>query len=183
MADSDVKALNATMKKAASALLEGGVPFAVAGGLAVWIRGGPETTHDVDFLIKPEDKDSVLEFMQHAGMRVEKSDDDWLYKAFDGELMIDFIFRVPDHKAEEFIDRADTMSVDGLMLPVLSVADFFIMKLCAMREDYADYSGLFDIARQVDSPIDWQQVRAWTEGNPFAEAYFHMCSRLGIATD
>ena len=39
-----------TLKRSAAALRDAEIPFALAGGLAVWARGGPESDHDLDFL-------------------------------------------------------------------------------------------------------------------------------------
>jgi hypothetical protein len=48
-------ALVDTMKRAGAALRDAGIPHALGGGLACWARGGPQTEHDVDFLVKPAD--------------------------------------------------------------------------------------------------------------------------------
>ncbi|MEA3217508.1 MAG: hypothetical protein QOJ19_3664, partial [Acidimicrobiia bacterium] len=39
-----------SLKVVAAALREAGVPFALAGGLAAWARGGPPTEKDIDLL-------------------------------------------------------------------------------------------------------------------------------------
>ena len=40
------------MKRAAAVLRDHGIPFALAGGLAIYAHGGPESGHDVDFLLR-----------------------------------------------------------------------------------------------------------------------------------
>ena len=45
---SDADRLRGALKKSASALKADGVPFALAGGYALWVHGAPERTHDVD---------------------------------------------------------------------------------------------------------------------------------------
>ena len=60
--------MEASLKKAAAALREAGIPFLLGGSLASWARGGPETTHDLDFMIKPEDAERALEVLCDAGM-------------------------------------------------------------------------------------------------------------------
>src|SRR6266566_6235528 len=49
--DPDFRGLLEAMKKAGGVLNDAGVPWVLGGGLACWARGGPETEHDVDFLI------------------------------------------------------------------------------------------------------------------------------------
>ena len=46
--------IEATLKKAAAALREADVPFLLGGSLASWARGGPESRHDLDLMIKEE---------------------------------------------------------------------------------------------------------------------------------
>ncbi|MFL5965580.1 MAG: hypothetical protein ACJ747_03420, partial [Gaiellaceae bacterium] len=53
--DESFERLLAGMKKAGGALNGADIPWALGGGLAAWARGGPETEHDVDLLVKPED--------------------------------------------------------------------------------------------------------------------------------
>ena len=50
----------------AAALREAGVPFLLGGSLASWARGGPETRHDLDLMIKPEDAERALEALGDA---------------------------------------------------------------------------------------------------------------------
>jgi hypothetical protein len=57
------------MKRAAAALRDHDIPFVLAGSLAVYARGGPETDHDVDFVLAPRDADRALEVLSTAGFR------------------------------------------------------------------------------------------------------------------
>ena len=47
--------LEETLKKAAAALRDADIAFLLGGSLASWARGGPETRHDLDLMIRPED--------------------------------------------------------------------------------------------------------------------------------
>ena len=46
--------LRDALKRAASALKAQGPEFALAGSYAIWVHGGPEPVHDVDFVVDPE---------------------------------------------------------------------------------------------------------------------------------
>ncbi|HYP48831.1 MAG TPA: hypothetical protein VEQ61_09370, partial [Thermoleophilaceae bacterium] len=85
-------AMEASLKKAVAALRESGLPFLLAGSLAVWARGGPETRHDLDFVVKAEDARAALGALEAAGMRPEIPPEEWLFKAWDGEVLVDLIF-------------------------------------------------------------------------------------------
>ena len=67
-------------------------PVALTGGVAIWAYGGPETEHDLDFFVKPEDAERALQALVEQGFRPEKPPEGWLYKAWDGDVLVDLIF-------------------------------------------------------------------------------------------
>src|SRR5437764_6100781 len=84
--------LIATLKLSVATLREHGIPFALGGGLAAWARGGPVTENDLDLMLKPQDADLALKALASAGMRPERPPEEWLVKAWHGEVLIDLIF-------------------------------------------------------------------------------------------
>ena len=58
-----------SMKRAAAALRDAGIPYLLGGGLAAWARGGPPTEHDVDFFVRRGDVDEARAALVEAGMR------------------------------------------------------------------------------------------------------------------
>src|SRR5919202_6640189 len=98
MASDDEQAfsdIEQALKKSAAALREAGVPFLLGGSLASWARGGPETRHDLDLMIKPEDVEAASQALQGAGLRPEDPPEEWLVKARGGDVLGDLIF--PPH--------------------------------------------------------------------------------------
>ncbi|NUT92789.1 MAG: hypothetical protein HOY78_12280, partial [Saccharothrix sp.] len=73
-----------TLTKVAKALREQEIPFALAGGCAVYARGGPATEHDVDILVREEDAKPAVSALVAAGMRAADAPEDWLLKVYDG---------------------------------------------------------------------------------------------------
>src|SRR6478672_3721406 len=91
--DQQFRQILEAMKIGAAALRDNDVPFALAGGLAVYARGGPPTEHDVDFILRAEDTDRALDALQKVGFRGERPPEGWLFKVFDEHgAMIDLIF-------------------------------------------------------------------------------------------
>jgi hypothetical protein len=174
--------LTPSMKKAAAALREGEVSFALGGSLAVWARGGPEVSHDIDFIVRRSDAERALALLADGGFRTEKPPENWLYKAYDGDCLIDLIFEAPIGETSVFIGNADPKVVMGVEMPVMQIDDVLIMKLGAMTELYMDYSSLLQIARSTREQITWEHVRSQTKGSPFAEAFFVLCESLGISS-
>ena len=50
-----------TLKRVASVLKSADIPFALGGSFAVYARGGYSSDHDVDFLIREQDKERALQ--------------------------------------------------------------------------------------------------------------------------
>jgi predicted nucleotidyltransferase len=171
-----------TLKRAAAALREAGVPFALGGGIAIWARGGPETEHDLDFFLKPEDAERALEALAQAGFRSEKPPEGWLYKAWDGDVMVDLIFEPSGVTIDDgFIEGAPETEVHAVQMRVLRPEDVLVTKLLAMREHEVDYESVLEIARAVREQIDWDEVRKRTNGSPYAKAFFTLVDELEVS--
>jgi hypothetical protein len=177
-----MQAIAETMKSAAAAFREAEIPFMLAGSLASWARGGPETSHDLDFVIRPADAERALETLEQAGMRSEKPPENWLHKAWDGDVLIDLIFDPSGLAADDSLfERAEMLSVMSVDVPVMALEDVIVTKLNALDEHSLDgYEGLLDMARALREQIEWERVRERTRGLPFADAYFVMLDGLGI---
>ena len=177
----EATAIEATLKKTVAALREAQIPFLLGGSLAVWARGGPESHHDLDFVIKPEDADHALAVLEEAGMRPEKPPEEWLHKAWDGDILVDLIFAPRGlDVTDELIDRGDLLHVIGITIPVMAIEDVLATKLMALHEHELDYTAVLRIARSVREQIDWPSLRKRTRGSPYALAFFVMCEELGI---
>jgi len=174
------------MRRAAAVLRDNNVPFALAGGLAVYARGGPATEHDVDFIIRADDAEHALALLAGAGFRTERPPEGWLYKAFDDESgsMIDLIFS-PNRRPElvpELLDRAEEIEVYAITLKVMTVTDVLAAKLLTLKEHEVDYEDVLEIARNCREQVDWDLLRERTESSPFAKAFFTLVEELGLAT-
>jgi predicted nucleotidyltransferase len=173
--------LEDTLKKSAAALREADVPFLLGGSLASWARGGPETRHDLDLMIKPGDVDRALEALERAGMRPERPPEEWLVKAWDGNVLVDLIFSPKDMPiTDEVIARGEVMSVLSMEVRVMSLEDVLVTKLNAITEHHLRYEGLLQISRALRERVDWDAVRRRTAGSPFARAFFVLLEGLEI---
>jgi hypothetical protein len=173
--------LEATLKKAAAALNGAGIPFLLGGSLASWARGGPETRHDLDLMLKREDAERALEALEAAGMRRDDPPEEWLVKAWDGDVLVDLIFWPKGLPIDdEVIARGEEMSVLSMEMRVMAIEDVLVTKLMAITEHHLRYEGLLAIARALREQIDWAQVRAATASSPFARAFFVLLEGLEI---
>ena len=173
----------ATMKKGAAALREAGVPFLLGGGLACWARGGPETEHDLDLMVRREDAERTLAALVGAGMRPERPPEDWLLKAHDGEVLVDVIYRPASGAVDDrMFERAEEMEVAAMTVRVMALEDVLATKLLALDDHDLDYESLVEIARSLREQIDWDDVRERTADSPYAAAFFTLVEGLGIVS-
>ena len=179
--ETDLDQLIDAMKKAAAALQDAGIPFLLAGGLAAWARGGPESEHDVDFLIKPDDAERALQTLADAGMKTEKPPEGWLYKAYSGDAMIDLIFDPSGGPVtDDVLARGDEFEVMAMPVRVASLEDVMVTKLLAVTEQEPEYGSVLEVARALREQIDWDDVRRRTKDSPFALAFFTLVEELGV---
>jgi predicted nucleotidyltransferase len=171
-----------TLKKAVAALRDSNVPYLLGGGLAIWARGGPQSDHDLDFMVREEDADRALQALIDAGMKPEKPPEGWLYKAYDdNDVMVDVIFRPTENPVtDEMLARGEELEVMAIEVNVMAAEDVFVSKLLALREHELDYRSLIEMTRAIREQIDWDDVRERTEGSPFARAFFTLAEGLEL---
>jgi hypothetical protein len=173
--------IEATLKRTVAALRETNIPFLLGGSLASWARGGPESRHDLDFMIKEEDVERALEALEGVGMRRDLPPEEWLVKAWDGDVLVDLIFSPKGMPiTDEVIARGEDLSVLSMGMRVMALEDVLTTKLMALTEHHLRYETLIRMARALREQIDWADVRERTESSPFAKAYFVMLEGLGI---
>jgi hypothetical protein len=173
--------LRAALKRVATTLKGAGVSFALAGGYASWARGGPEPVHDADFVLVEEDVPRALQALADAGLRVEHPPEDWLEKVYDGDALVDLIFRPADRPVtREQLELADELRVDSVLMPVQPATDILASKVLALSEHFCDMGRIFPHARALREQIDWPALRRDVEHWPFARAFLDLCDDLDI---
>jgi hypothetical protein len=174
--------LRAALKRSVSALKADRVPFALAGGYALWVRGAPEPAHDVDLVVAEPDVDAAVDSLTAAGFQIERPPEDWLFKAYLDGALVDMLHRIQGVPVdEELISRAEEFEVLGVRLPVLPATEIITSKLQSLSEHYCDFPALLPVVRAVREQLDWDRIAAATADRPFAEAFLVLVERLGIA--
>ena len=173
-----------TLKRTASALKAAELDFLLAGGIACWARGGPASAHDLDYMVRPRDAERALETLVEAGLRAERPPEEWLYKAWDGNVLVDLIFEpIAMTVDNELFERSSNLDVLGVSIAVMQVEDVLVAKLLAMHEHYLDFEPLIDIARSLREQIDWRSLRERTSESPYARAFLVIAAGLGISDE
>jgi hypothetical protein len=169
------------MKRVARVLSDTGVPFALAGGMAVYARGGHVSDHDVDFLIRERDVEGALTALDRAGLRTERPPEDWLVKAYDGEILVDLIFRPVDRPVtDETLADTTVLPIGAIAVPVLSATELMVHRVLTFTEHHCCFGASLGLARSIREQIDWDRVRAESKDSPFAQAFLFLLEQLDL---
>ena len=170
-----------TLKRSIRALDEADIPFMLGGGLAAWAHGGPAGTYDVDLMVRPGDAPRALEALEATGMRPEDPPEQWLLKAFDGDVLVDVIYEPSGLPiTDEVFDRSQRLSVCSMRTRVMALEDVFATKLFSMNDNSLDYGPLIKMARAVREQVNWEDVRRRTEESPYARGFFSLAGELDL---
>jgi hypothetical protein len=176
--------LRDALKRAASALRAQGPDFALGGSYALWVFGGPEPVHDVDFVVAEPDTEKAAATLEEAGFTLERTPEDWLFKACVGDdFVIDVLHRlngVPVDK--ESILSAEEYDVLAVRMRVLPPTEVMREKLNSLNEHHCDFAALLPAVRAVREQLDWETIRKDTADNPFAAAFLVLADRLELTT-
>ena len=173
--------LRHALKLVGVSLKEAGVPFALAGGYALWARGAPEPHHDVDFVVAESDREQVSELLTDRGLRVVQPPEDWLFKAYVDDAMVDLLFRLSGEPVTHaLLAETEEIEVESVLLPVLGATRLLQAKLGALDERACDLAKVIPAARAVREQVDWARVADATADNPFAAVSLDLLVRLGV---
>jgi hypothetical protein len=177
----DGSELREALKAAGVALKRADVPFALCGGFAAWVRGAPEPSHDVDFVVPPDHAGAARDALAAAGFDVVQPPENWLFKAFRGDAMVDVILRLSGQDVgAHVLAGADELDVLSVRLPVLPATELLVSRLTPLSEHYCDLAPQVEVARALREQVDWDEVARRTAANPFARAFLFLLGELGV---
>lgn len=173
--------LREAMRYAASALTAHDVPFALGGSYALWVHGAAEPHNDVDLIIAEDAVEDAAAVLAEAGFEIERTPENWLFKARMGDATVDVLHRVNGRVVDrDRVARAEWTDVLGVRMPVAAAQDVVIMKLLSLAEHYCDFGALLAPIRAVREQVDWTEVAEATADNDYAAAFLFLLRRLGV---
>jgi hypothetical protein len=176
--------LRDALKRAASALNAQGPDFALGGSYALWVFGGPEPVHDVDFVVAEPDTEKAAATLEAAGFTIERTPEDWLFKACVGDdFVIDVLHRLNGVAVDAgAILAAEEYDVLAIRMRVLAPTHVLTEKLNSLNEHNCDFTALLPGVRAVREQVDWERVKADTADNDYAAAFLLLADRLGLTS-
>lgn len=141
------------------ALEESKIPFVVIGGVAASGLGRPRSTHDIDIFVRPEDAESTVQALDKKGFRTEKTDIEWLFKAFMDDILVDIVFRSKGdiYFDEEMQAHQKLVEFHGRKIPLVSPEDLIIIK-CAVHYEGGPHHWHDALAILSHATIDWNYL-------------------------
>jgi hypothetical protein len=114
-------------------------------------------------------------------MRRHEAPENWLAKVYDGDQLIDLIYRPSGRPVDDgLLDRAERLSVAAVLMPVLPATDLVVMRLLAFTETSCDFGGFLHVCRALREQVDWPHVAKETAQSPYAYAFLVLLDRLGV---
>ncbi|MFF9912702.1 nucleotidyltransferase family protein [Streptomyces sp. NPDC013457] len=180
-ADHTQAILEAT-KRVGSLLKASGHPFALVGSVAVYAHGIPLTLqHDTDFAVRREDAEDVVKALEDHEVEIVRPPEDWLVKARTRGEEIDLIFALANRPVTtELLERAESLPVDSVHMPVLAPTDLLSSRLAALSEHHCDFGALLPVARGLRERVDWARLREEHGEEPMPAAFLYLLERLGV---
>jgi hypothetical protein len=170
------------LRVAVPALRRADVPFLLGGSMAAWAYGGPEPVKDLDLMVRERDAERALAALEAAGMRPERPPEEWLVKAWHGDVLVDLIHAPRGLPIDdEVLARGRERDLLALRVPVMALDDVLATKLLALDEHQLDLADLLQIARAVREQVDWDALRERVGDWPYAAAFLTLAERLGVA--
>ncbi|MFL6089682.1 MAG: nucleotidyltransferase family protein [Aeromicrobium sp.] len=169
------------LKSVATSLKREEIPFALAGGYAVWARGGPESDHDVDFVVQPEAAEAARKVLLRDGHEPVVSNEDWLDKVSQDGIVVDIIHRLPIGDVDEALfGRCDLLAVDSVRMLVMPPTDLLLCRLLALGENSCNFAPLLGWSRSLREQIDWPEIERRAGDSPFARSFLDLLVALGV---
>ncbi len=148
-----------------------GLPFMLGGGFALAsFTGRWRDTKDIDFYIKPEDRDIVVTALTRAGFvdyycRLPY-DRKWIYRSVRADVIVDIIWSMANQRAQVddvWFQRAGQLSLRSRPLLVVPAEEFMWCKLYIMQRDHCDWTDIFNLLYAHGPQIDWEHL-TWRLG-------------------
>jgi hypothetical protein len=177
----DEQQLLRTVTRVVNTLRANDIPFALAGGCAVYAHGGPASDHDVDVFVTRADAVAAQDVLIKEGMLPVDPPEDWLLKVYDDDVLVDIIFR-PNQCEVTYEQLADAVElrVGPAVAPVLPPTAVIVDKLLVLEAHRCDFTPLLPIVRALREQVDWPAVARETVASPYARTFLRLVADLNV---
>jgi hypothetical protein len=145
---------------------EAGVPFAFGGAFATAVYTGElRNTKDFDFYITPQDREVMQDVVTRAGLldHFERLsyDRSWIYRASDGDVIVDSIWDMANHRAQvdmDWLTRGPLVELQGEEIRAIPAEELIWSKLYVLQRDRCDWGDVLNLIDARAASIDWEHL-------------------------
>jgi hypothetical protein len=147
----------------ASALEAAGVPFLLAGAMALASYTGHwRNTKDVDVVVRPRDHEAAIAALKRAGFEDyfprQAYDRSWIFRGFKSGVLFDIIWELPNHRVQiddEWFERARALWLRGKPFLAAPAEEIVRVKLYVMQRERCDWVDVLNVLAGAVEDIDW----------------------------
>jgi hypothetical protein len=170
-------------RSAIRALRNEGIEFLVGGGFArAGFTGRWRDTKDIDFYIRPQDRQAAERALKKAGFAdyYEKLPYDraWIYRSNKENVIVDVIWAMANQRAvvdEAWFQHAPQMTIRGERLFLTPPEELLWCKLYIIQRDRCDWTDVFNLVHEHGPQIDWARlIRRIEDDVPLLEAMLNV---------
>jgi len=152
--------------KAIDAVRSAQVPFMLGGGFALAaFTGRWRDTKDIDFYIKPQDRELVIQALSLAGFKDYFSerpyDRRWIYRSCQSGVIVDIIWAMANQRAQvddQWFERSGSLEFCGQKLRIVPPEELMWCKLYILQRDHCDWTDVFNLLYAVGPQLDWRHL-------------------------
>jgi hypothetical protein len=122
---------------------------------------------DMDLYVLPEQRAEWIGLMNQLALEDYYAqapyDRTWIYRAYQGEALVDVIWEMANHLAEvdeEWLTRGATVELEGLRLCLLPPEELIWTKLHVLQKDRCDWPDVLNLLYATSAQMDWGQLLA-----------------------
>ena len=153
-------------QSAIQAIKDAGVEFLLGGGFAMATFSGRwRDTKDIDFYIRPTDRDKVVAALTKAGFvdYYERLpyDRKWIYRSTKGDFIVDIIWAMANQRTqvdEVWFQRAGKVRIRNETLRVVPIEEFIWCKFYILQRDHCDWTDIFNVLYRSAWRVDWEHL-------------------------
>ena len=143
-----------------------GVDFMLGGafGLAGY-TGRWRNTKDLDFFIRPQDRDKAVDALLKAGFSDYYDqlpyDRGWIFRAVKNGAILDLIWQTPNRRSvvdDLWFEKAVAISMRGHELKLIPAEELLWIKLYIVQKDRCDWPDLVNLLTAVSPHLDWPHL-------------------------
>ena len=143
-----------------------GIPFSFGGAFATAVYTGQlRNTKDFDLYILPEDRDRVVDVVRRSGLTdyFERLpyDRSWIYRASQGDVIVDAIWEMANHRAavdRRWLDAGPAVSLRGERLRAIPIEELIWSKLYVLQRERSDWADVLNLIDAQATAIDWNHL-------------------------